>query len=463
MKLLKALSQKGKILLIMFRTKANRCSVNALIAALDKEKLPVDILLLDHEEFGKLLNIENISGLLNKYERIILAFGFMTTMLNSILSLTSSIREIKTRYKKRVVAICGGPHPSGDPLGSILLGFDYAFIGEAECSFPHFIRKVIEGEDYSKTLGVAYVDDEYLIINNPPKPIDLNEYPPYPIHRRMFNYIEITRGCPHACYFCQTPRIFGTRPRHRSIESVRHYCLIKVKHGKTDLRFISPNALCYGSKSGFTVNIEVLENLLAELHSLRKINPKVRVFLGSFPSEIRPEFISEDTIKLLKKYTNNKRIIIGAQSGSEKVLKEIHRGHTLEDVLNATEIAVKHGFRVDVDFIFGLPCEEREDVEETMVFMRKLLRLGNVRVHAHVFMPLPGTPYANKEPKPIPSRLRNELFKLIGYGKLYGQWVKQEELAKMIVKLRKKGVIITGYPVRPGKVNFKNYLKSNMA
>ena len=156
-------------------------------------------------------------------------------------------------------------------------------------------------------------------------------------------------------------------------------------------------------------------------------------------------------MKILKKYIYNKRIIIGAQSGSDRILKNIGRGHSIDDVIRAVEILRKYEFQVDVDFIFGLPNEDEEDVEQTLQVLKRLINLG-AKIHAHTFLPLPGTPFAEMEPGVIPIKIKKFLMKTIGTGKIYGQWETQEKLARNIKKWRDEGLIFS-------RRNFSKYLR----
>ncbi|GAH14902.1 unnamed protein product, partial [marine sediment metagenome] len=137
----------------------------------------------------------------------------------------------------------------------------------------------------------------------PWKWIDLDKYPPLPSKHVKYGAIEITRGCPYACYFCQTPYILGTIPRHRSIESICDAVRIMKGYKKTDIRFISPNAFSYGSRDGKTLNLPVLEQLLINIREI--IEPEGRIYFGTFPSEVRPEHVTEETLGLVLKYAAN--------------------------------------------------------------------------------------------------------------------------------------------------------------
>jgi DNA-binding PadR family transcriptional regulator len=64
-------------------------------------------------------------------------------------------------------------------------------------------------------------------------------------------------------------------------------------------------------------------------------------------------------------------------------------------------------------------------------------------VRLHTYLPLPGTPLAKYGIKPIPNTVKKELMKLLGRGVIFGDWLKQEELARKIVELMKEGIILS--------------------
>ncbi|RLE69887.1 MAG: TIGR04013 family B12-binding domain/radical SAM domain-containing protein, partial [Thermoprotei archaeon] len=375
-----------------------------------------------------------------KYNKAIFLMGFFTTDFVQNYNFYKGIMKLKE--KSNVMFIAGGPHPSGDPIGTLLFGFDVVFIGEAEASLVDFVYRFINDEDYFSVKGISYIDHEQekIIFTGRSMPVKLNDYPPYAPRRKLFNPIEITRGCPYMCRFCQTPFIFGAKIRHRSIESILKWSEFMAKHGRRDIRFITPNALSYGSETGLKPNYTAVQDLIINLYNLINRRYQGRIFYGSFPSEMRPEFIEYEILRFLKRYVSNKRIIVGMQSGSDRVLKLIKRGHSVEEALNAVQIALDTGFRVEVDFIFGFPFETEDDYNETLRVIRKITDLGAI-VHAHTFLPLPGTPLGDLNIKPLPYNFKRELTKLIGRRKLYGAWEKQERLALLINKFKIKGII----------------------
>jgi len=390
---------------------------------------------------------------LTKWDRatqVITSLGGPHILLVSLLT-TQVIQNLRrivetTEISRRLggITVAGGPHPSGDPYGTVLkLGFDLAFIGEAEQSLTEFIDKLISVSDHPSVNGVVAIDEVGVEARfDHPRVKDLDQVPPFCEELGLLNPIEIMRGCPHACRYCQVSFMFGAVPRFRSIENTVVYAKILLRRGIRDIRFISPNGFHYEYKrikASSSSIIELLEVMNREIRSLGG-----RVYLGTFPSEVRPEYVTDDLLKSIRSLVDNRRINIGAQTGSDRLLKLLHRGHSAEDVLNAISIARKYGFEVDIDYIFGLPGESDEDVTETLNHIERVIKLGG-RIHCHVFMPIPGTPFSFAPPGKVPDSARKFISKAIGRGVLWGQWLKQEELASKIALFRDSHIILINY------------------
>lgn len=259
------------------------------------------------------------------------------------------------------------------------------------------------------------------------EPIELDDFPPFSVRQRMFGPIELTRGCIWACRFCQTPSLHRACFRHRSVPEVRRWVRQIRKAKLRDVRFITPSALSYGSSDG-SVHLAAVEELLAA--SREEIGPSGRVFFGTFPSELRPEQVTAEALAVIRRYVDNDNLIIGGQSGSDRLLRECHRGHDAESVERAVRLSAEAGFVPNVDFIFGLPGETPEDVRATLTLVGRLTELG-ARVHAHAFMPLPGTAWRSA-PRGSLEPVRKHLLSLAGRGRAYGQWRRQLELAASV-------------------------------
>ncbi len=329
----------------------------------------------------------------------IMIYSFATPQAYSI------FREVG-QSKTCSVFIAGGPHPSARPEETLGF-FDYVVLGEGEETLPELVTTLQNGGDISSVRGIAYKKNGRAVFTEKREDIDLDSYPPFDPDV-MHSSIEITRGCPFSCAYCQTPHLFGHNMRHRSIDEISKYAAFLG-----DVRFTSPNAFAYGS-DGIHPRIEKIEALLHALSGSR-------IFFGTFPSEVRPEFINDRVLELLSDYCANTTINMGGQSGSQRMLDRINRGHAVEDIIVGAEKCLLHGFTPVVDFIFGLPGETEEDQLDTLKLIKWLTAKG-ARVHSHYFMPLPGTPLENLTPAPLSRHVDKIMGELALRGKATGVW-----------------------------------------
>lgn len=411
-----------KIAFVVYYQKQNIYSFNALLAALETEHQLDDVDLYFIR--GRENLYKDLEGIIDSHKTTVLGISFFTTQLWEINDLIKSLRK---KYKNSIFIIAGGPHPTGDPEGTLKMGFDLVVKCEGEETLIEILINLKENKELNDVEGIAYLGkNNELILTKKRKWIDLDKYLPLPSKYVKYGAIEITRGCPYVCYFCQTPYILGSAPRHRSIKSICDAVKIMKKYEKTDIRFISPNAFSYGSQDGKTLNLPKLEQLLINIKKI--IGTEGRIYFGTFPSEVRPEHVTEETLRLVSTYAANDNIVIGAQSGSQQMLDSCNRGHSVEDVYKAVSLTIKNGLIANVDFIFNLPNEGDEDINQTINFMKVLSDMG-AKIHTHTFMPLPLTVFAHEDVKEINEKTRKIISKLSSKGLAYGDWKKQEKIA----------------------------------
>lgn len=329
----------------------------------------------------------------------LMIYSFSTAQASKV------FREVQNSSTSSVY-IAGGPHPTGRP-GDCLEYFGYVVVGEGEETLPELVDSLSDG-DPANVKGVAYRDRGKCIYTGKRPYVDLDRYPPFS-REVMMGSIEITRGCPHHCAYCQTPRLFGHRMRHRSPEVVAGYARII-----RDVRFISPNAFAYGS-NGDRPRPDKIQSLL------EAIPENCRIFFGTFPSEVRPEFVTEETLELMKQYCHNTTLSLGGQSGSQAVLDAICRGHMLEDVKHAVSLCREFDLTPIVDIIFGLPDETPDDQHQTLNLIAWIIKMGG-RVHSHYFTPLPGTPFEYSTPAAVDQQVNKIMGKLALKGRVTGKW-----------------------------------------
>ena len=411
---------------VLLDTKWNRLSVNALVGALETAS-DCDALELRLPANPSQLN-RDIADLRARGKRPIVGLSFTTSGLQRV-------REMIDRADPSVLWVAGGPHPTADPEGTLRLGFQVVVCGEGEATLLALLRAIATDSDLTHVPGLAVRNEGgEVVFTGRGKPVDIDQFPPFPLRRRrVVGSIEIARGCPFGCGFCQTSHLLGVRPRYRSVETIAHYASVIWQRGLRDVRFVAPNAFSYGSPDGKQLNLAALESLLSTLRATA--GPEGRLFFGTFPSEVRPEHVTDATLDLVKRFATNDSLIIGAQSGSDRMLAHCHRGHRVSDVFSAASRTIAAGLKPHVDFIFGLPGETAEDLSDTMKTLGELVSMGAI-IHAHTFMPLPQTRFADSPPGKIAGRLRALIRELIHTDRLYGIWHRQLREAERFARHR---------------------------
>jgi B12-binding domain/radical SAM domain protein len=405
-----------KTSLFFRRTPANRFSFPVLLNALEKQGL---------EAFFDIRVVDAFKNLLTGAGHPpIVAFSFMTAHLPDV------YREIRAlrRWNSRVVLIAGGPHPTGDPEGSLRMGFDYVFTGESEDSFPLFCRTLADSGAYPvKRVWTADA------------PADLDESLPFSKLDPFIPPIEITRGCRFGCRFCQTR---SQKPVHRSMESVGRFLdAVTARNLLLRLGFICPSGFEYGNIRGGQTAVEAI-GILLETSKSRGIR---FVEYGIFPSEVRPNTVTRDLLGIVKTFCSNKKITIGAQTGSERLLKTVCRGHMVGDIENACSLIREAGFKPQVDFILGLPGETSDDRAVTLDLMRTLTRKYKAWNQVHYFLPLSGTPLYGSKPEPL-DKASIRTLEALNRGGVCSDWWKKgvEQSGKVLEAMEKIRKEVTG-------------------
>jgi B12-binding domain/radical SAM domain protein len=391
--------------------KRNWYSMVPLINSLDASGIDVEI----RPSQDILGDLKDVAG---KFDRVVCCLSFYTTQRGETIELVEEIRG----SRDEVMLVAGGSHATGMPEETLGMGFDAVVRGEGEAVFPGVINIL---------LGKVNPPPGWPIIGEDPLE-NLDEYPPISMKYGLYPPLEISRGCLFGCSYCSVPKGFGPL-RHRSPESILDAAryLLSLR-GRWDFRFISPNSLGYGSLSR-EPNGEAIAGLLS---SLRNLEGRKRIFFATFPSEARPDFVTEEILDIIEEFADNKSISIGAQSGSDEILSSINRGHDIGSVYRAAELIVGRGMEPVVDFILGLPMENESDQFQTLGAMKEVIGMGG-RVRVHHFIPLAGSPLGHTKPAPIAKRVLSEIGRMALVGGASGSFTEQMRMAWEIVRWEK--------------------------
>lgn len=170
--------------------------------------------------------------------------------------------------------------------------------------------------------------------------------------------VEIASGCMSECTFCQTKLAKGDLTSYRLGDIVRQV-KTEVKDGCKEIWLTSTDNGCYGFDIG--TDLPSLVDAVADIPN------KFMIRVGM----MNPMYMPRIKERLIKSFENDKvfRFLhVPVQSGSDKVLHDMKRGHTSETFRRVVNDArERYGdFTISTDVIVGFPSETEEDFQETV-------------------------------------------------------------------------------------------------
>ena len=181
-------------------------------------------------------------------------------------------------------------------------------------------------------------------------------------------FVSIMQGCNQFCTFCIVPYTRG-RERCRSIEDIVAECRGLVENGVREVTLLGQIVNSYGKreigvKDGKSAFVQLIE-AVHEIEGLERIR-----FTSPHPKGYGDDLV--DAYVRLPKLMENAHLPV--QSGSDRMLKLMHRGYTRERFLELVGKlrAAKPEMGVGTDIIVGFPGETEEDFEETLNLCREV-------------------------------------------------------------------------------------------
>ena len=180
----------------------------------------------------------------------------------------------------------------------------------------------------------------------------------------VIGIIEIASGCMSECTFCQTKLSKGYLRSYRMGDIVRQI-RGDVGDGCKEIWLSSTDNGCYG--------LDIGTDLPGLITSVVEINQDFMIRVGM----MNPMYMPRIRDGLLKAFENDKVfkfLHIPVQSGSNRVLKEMKRGHTADVFRTTNEKFQKKfdRFTISTDIIVGFPSESEDDFEQTIELIKEI-------------------------------------------------------------------------------------------
>src|SRR2546427_231076 len=258
-------------------------------------------------------------------------------------------------------------------------------------------------------------------------------------HKSVTAFVSIMQGCNQYCTFCIVPYTRG-RERSRTIPDIVSECRELVSRGVREITLLGQIVTSYGkhwsssyslpesSRSPDTLEVQLpragKSPFVRLLETLDQIEGLERIrFTSPHPKGYGDDLV--EAYARLPKLCESAHLPV--QSGSDRILRRMHRGYTRERYLGIVEKLrrVKPEMGVTTDIIVGFPGESEGDFEETLSLVREV-EFDNAFVFK--YSPRRATP-ASAMPDPVPPEIIGErhgrlldLVNEIGKEK-YRRWV----------------------------------------
>ena len=198
---------------------------------------------------------------------------------------------------------------------------------------------------------------------------------------KISSFLTIQEGCDKFCKFCVVPYTRGAE-YSRSIKELITEAKQLVKNGSSEITLLGQNVNAYNFKS------KKLSDLIFEVSQIKDLK-RIR-YTTSHPRDF-----SEDLIQVHKYCEKLMPLIhLPVQSGSNKILKNMNRKHTIEEYLEIIKKlkSIKSNVKFSSDFIIGYPGEMEDDFEKTIELMKEVKFINS---YSFLYSARPGTPAFN--------------------------------------------------------------------
>ncbi len=303
-------------------------------------------------------------------------------------SAVESCRAIRARFP-RIPVVWGGYFASNYTEAALNAPYvDYAVRGQGEDTFLELLEVIRGRRDPRSIRGLSYKDKDGTHHHNPERALRRpDDLPWYPYHRipapryllptflgRRTGVHQASIGCPYRCNFCGVVTFSGSREKMespaRTEKILRH---LAVTYGMDAVQF-------------YDNNFFLREDLARELAD--RLMPLNLRWWCEARADIMMRY-SDTTWEALRR-AGCAMIFFGVESGSNEILKEMHKDLRVEDTLALASRIRRFGIVPEFSVIFGNPRDPEGDTRQCFEFIRTLKRLNpDAEIVVEHYTPVP--------------------------------------------------------------------------
>jgi radical SAM superfamily enzyme YgiQ (UPF0313 family) len=308
--------------------------------------------------------------------------------------------------------------------------------GQGEETFAALVEAMAGGAWTSVAGTTVRTDDN--VLRNPARPMrDANGFPAHnyaliPVEsyfrlkgQRQLDYISST-GCHFRCAFCADPFVFKRRWTGLEPERIgEEIQTLWQRYRFADLSFQDETFFTYRDRV-----VAIAQQFLARFATTGGSGQAAnRSFTWTATLRADQAVRLSDEVMALAVRSGLRRVMIGVESGSPEMLAWMQKDITVEQVLAAAQMCVRHGVGAIFPFIVGFPGESDESVQASLALVKRLRSMSpQFETPVFYFKPYPGsliTEEVVRQGYRLPQTLDEWAdFDFVGSS---GPWVSQEK------------------------------------
>jgi radical SAM superfamily enzyme YgiQ (UPF0313 family) len=288
------------------------------------------------------------------------------------------------RASTRAPIVLGGAGYSIFPeVALAYLGADLGVSGDGEAVFPALLERLQAGGDPPDLPGVQVAGRP--LRTKPSFHDDLDSLPLWdealssiadPASADLWIPIQSRRGCPNNCSYCSTASIQGRTIRLRSPRQVAERVALLARAGYRRFYFVD-NSFNIPESHAFEI-----------CRWMKELAPGT-----AWRCILYPHLVEEPLVRAMAE-AGCVEVSLGFESGCERILREMNKRFTPDDVRATSELLAAHGIRRMGFLLLGGPGETRETVEESLAFAESF-RLDFLKITVGIRI-YPDTPLARR-------------------------------------------------------------------
>jgi len=311
------------------------------------------------------------------------------TATSPFFHINKAVAGIVKQKSPSVPIAIGGPHVTIMKEKVFTSEFDFAFVSEAEESWPALLNHYGSEKSISEIQGLLYRHQGKVVSTGQPKDIHDIDSLPFPARhllpmeqyklgtlqgRKNFTSIQTMRGCPWKCIFCASEALKTTSMRVRSPRSVVN----EMKEVVTQ----------FGIRHFYIVDdvLTLWKEHILEICDLLDDEQLTVTFEGS----TRANLVDEALVERLSK-SGLIRLSFGLETVDSEMRKTMKKQVPLEHYVRANAICNRYGVEALNSVMIGLPGETRETVRKTLTFLAKSRDVK--QANFAIAVPYPGTEF----------------------------------------------------------------------